>query len=418
LAIVHTCIFDAWAAYDETAMGTRLGAELRQPAVQRTEANKQKAISFAAYRSLTDLFPSQIPILFDPLMHELGFDPSDASLDPTTPSGIGNRASLAVLSFRHADGSNQLGDVKPEPYSDYSGYSPTNSIDVLADPDRWQPLRVNGFQQRWLLPQWRSIRPFALQSGSQLRSYALARGPYRYPTPKYWAQANEVIDLSAHLGDTEKVIAEYWADGPFSETPPGHWNVFAQVVSHRDHHTLDQDAKLFFILNNAMLDTSIAVWDIKLVTDAIRPISVIRFVFGSERKIRAWGGPGLGTQLISCKDFRSYIPTPPFSTYVSGHSAFSAAAAEVLRLFTGSDTFGYSFTAAAGSSLIERGLTPARDLTLSWPTFTDAAVQAGLSRRYGGIHFESDDLVGRDMGRLIAIEVWSKSQTYLNDSAR
>ena len=87
----------------------------------------------------------------------------------------------------------------------------------------------------------------------------------------------------------------------------------------------------FFILGNALLDTSIAAWDAKRYTDSIRPITVIRFMFG-DAKIKAWAGPGLGTQVIECKDFRSYLPTPPFGGYISGHSAFSASATAQLVL--------------------------------------------------------------------------------------
>jgi hypothetical protein len=418
LAIVHTCIFDAWASYDATAIGTRRGAELRQPAQERTEENKKKAISFAAFRALSDVFPSQTAILFEPLMRQLGYAPNDTSLDPTSPAAIGNTACESVLAFRHEDGSNQLGNLHPEPYSDYSGYTPTNASNSINDPNRWQPLRINHIQQRFLVPHWRLVKPFALQSGSQFRSYALSQGPFIYPSANFWTQTYAVIDLSAHLGDTEKVIAEYWADGPFTETPPGHWNIFAQIVSRRDHHSLNEDVKLFFILNNALLDSSIAAWDIKRVTDSIRPVSVIRFLFGPDKKIKAWAGPGLGVQVISCKDFRSYLPTPPFSTYISGHSAFSATAAEILRLFTRHDDFVYSYTAAPGSSLIEPGLTPSRSITISWSTFTEAADQAGLSRRYGGIHFESDDMVGRTVGRLVAAEVWKKANIYINGSIK
>src|SRR2546428_3145454 len=137
LAIVHTCMFDAWAAYDSVAVGSRLGGTLRRPAKKRTLANKEKAISFAAYRALVDLFPTQKTILFDPRMASLGYDPSDGSVD----AGIGNAAADAVIAFRHHDGSNQLGDLHAGAYSDYSGYEPVNDPDHLNDPNRWQPLR-------------------------------------------------------------------------------------------------------------------------------------------------------------------------------------------------------------------------------------------------------------------------------------
>jgi hypothetical protein len=91
LAILHTCIYDAWAAYDPVAMGTRLGDDLRQPASERTLANKTKAISFAAYRALSDLFPAEIA-LFTQLLTGLGYAPADTAMDTMTRSGIGNLA--------------------------------------------------------------------------------------------------------------------------------------------------------------------------------------------------------------------------------------------------------------------------------------------------------------------------------------
>ena len=114
LAMVHTCMYDAWAAYDAKAIGTQLGGTLRRPASERTLANKQQAISYGAYRALVDLFAFDKP-LFDALMTSLGYDPSDNSNDITTPTGIGNVACAAVLNFRHTDGSNQLGDLHPGP---------------------------------------------------------------------------------------------------------------------------------------------------------------------------------------------------------------------------------------------------------------------------------------------------------------
>jgi hypothetical protein len=101
--------------------------------------------------------------------------------------------------------------------------------------------------------------------------------------------------------------------------------------------------------------------------------------------------------------------TPPFPEYVSGHSAFSAAAAEVLRRFTGSDAFGDSVHIKGGSSNIEPGTVPSRDTILSWDTFTDAAEQAGMSRRYGGIHFKMGDLNGRKLGRAMGAQAFTKA---------
>ena len=122
LAIMHTCMYDAWAAYDDRAVGTQLADALRRPAAERTEANKKKAISYAAYRALSDLLPADTDSVYKPLMRRLGYDPNDNSTDIETPAGIGNIACAAVLEYRHHDHSNQLGDLAPGPYTDYTHF--------------------------------------------------------------------------------------------------------------------------------------------------------------------------------------------------------------------------------------------------------------------------------------------------------
>jgi hypothetical protein len=135
--------------------------------------------------------------------------------------------------------------------------------------------------------------------------------------------------------------------------------------------------------------------------------------------IDAWGGPGLGTRTIPATQFLTYQnpfgpPSPPFAEYTSGHSAFSAAGAEILRLFTGSDVFGGSVTFAPGTSAFEPGITPGSPVTLFWDTFSEAADEAGISRRYGGIHFLDGDIQGRILGRRVGGSVWNRSQFFIN----
>jgi hypothetical protein len=431
LAIVHTCIYDAWAAYDKRALGTQLGGLLRQPRLLRNEQNKNEAISFAAYRAAVDLFPADDEKVFRPLMQQLGYDPNDATTNITTPSGVGNVACGAVLEFRHHDGSNQLGDMSPSgiPYSDYTGYVPVNppsmvppDPDLVVDPNRWQPLQyidvTNSLvTQSFVGAQWYKVIPFALRSASELREMIGRFGPAKFGSRTYTEQAQELVTLSANLDDRQKMIAEYFADGPHSELPPGHWDLFAQFVSARDHHTVDEDARLFFALTNAIFDAGIAAWDAKRAFDSVRPATAIPYVFRGQ-EIEAWGGPGAGTVAMDGKYWIPYqlstFPTPPFPEFISGHSAFSAAGATILRLFTGSDEFGDSVTFPIGASKIEPGLTPSYPLTLSWRTFSDAANQAGISRRYGGIHFKAGDLTGRATGRIVGYNVYIKAERLWN----
>ena len=440
LAIVHTCVYDAWAAHDRVAVGTRLGGALRVTPSRRTLANKSKAISFAAYRALVDLFPGSRSTVFDPLMASLGYDPGDRSANGSDAAGVGNLAAQAVLEFRHHDGANQLGDapggLPGVPYSDYTGFEPANEpMDLTAefdpatvhDPDRWQPLRYRDGSGRLVTPSfvgahWQRVTPFALSPSAGLRSSV---GPARYGSAEYAGQAEALLGLSAALTDEQKTIAEYWADGPNSELPPGHWNLFAQFVSRRDRHGvqehgIDLDVKLFFALTNAIFDAGICAWDNKCAYASVRPITAVRYLFRGKRVV-AWSGPFRGSGSIDGSAWLPYqpatFPTPPFPEYSSGHSNFSAAGAEILRQYTGRDVFGASVRIAAGSSKVEPGAVPARDVTLSWATFSEAAGQAGLSRRYGGIHFEQGDLDARLTGRLAARRAWAKAQAYFKGSA-
>jgi len=238
-----------------------------------------------------------------------------------------------------------------------------------------------------------------------------------YGSPQYRRQAQELINFSANLTDRQKMIAEYWANGPHTELPPGHWDLFAQYVSARDNQSLDDDVKMFFALTNAIFDAGIASWDVKRILDSVRPVTAIPYLFHGT-KIRSWGGPGRGTIWMDGSQWIPYqpttFPTPPFPEYISGHSTFSAAGATILFLWTGSDKFGDSVTFAPGSSAVETGITPKNQVTLEWKTFTEAADEAGISRRYGGIHFKAGDLVGRAVGDLVGLQAWIKAQAYFN----
>jgi hypothetical protein len=249
----------------------------------------------------------------------------------------------------------------------------------------------------------------------------------------YQMQVDEILHISAALTDEQKVIAEYWADGPRSETPPGHWNALAHGISYRDHHTLDDDVKLFFALNSALFDGSIAAWEAKRAYDCVRPISAIQHKYAGQM-VEAWGGPDQGTQLIPAENWLPYqsltFVTPPFAEYVSGHSTFSAAAAEVLTRFTGSNQFYDGTTVLFNEDFNRDGVpdllgqhitpkggntfenSPTQPVVLQWETFQEAADEAGMSRRYGGIHFQDGDLQGRQMGTKIGGQAYELAERY------
>lgn len=284
-------------------------------------------------------------------------------------------------------------------------------------------------------------------------------------------------------GDYARILAEFWADGPDSETPPGHWFTIINYVN--DHPLLERklagvgkelgklewDVKSYFILGGAMHDVAIASWGIKGWYDYVRPVSAIRAMADlgqssdpnlvdsyNERglplhegyievvesgdplagvddvnvnkiKLKAWRGPDYinnpeldeaGVGWILAENWWPYqrptFVTPPFAGYVSGHSTYSRAAAEVLTALTGSRFFPGGlgeFEARKNEFLVfEEG--PSKDITLQWATYQDASDQCSLSRIWGGIHPPVDDLNGRRIGEKIGKQAFEFANSYFN----
>jgi hypothetical protein len=423
LAVVQTSVYDAWAAYDPVAVGTQLGGTLRRPATEHKDDYKSKAISYAAYRALLDLFPDEgSATLLNAFMAELKYVPDLKTTDRDTAAGVGNVAAKAVLDARSKDGSNQHGEHGGSPYSDYTDYQPVNTPDKVINQWRWQPLRSGVKTQTFATPHWGKVTSFALKRPDQF--------PITGPDLRkdYKKAVHEVVQFSEKLTDTDKATAEYWADGPNTELPPGHTAIFAAALCRMRGNNLDNDVKMLFLQANAVLDAGIAAWHYKRKHDFVRPITLVRELYRGQ-KIKAWGGPYKGTVTMPGEKWQPYQPatfvTPPFAEYVSGHSTFSAASFEVLRSFTGSDALNLSVTVKQGSSRIEPPRKtpfepgePSTNVTLKWPTMQDAANQAGLSRQYGGIHFREGDLHGRALGARIGQAVYQKAQSYFNGTAR
>ena len=291
----------------------------------------------------------------------------------------------------------------------------------------------------------------------------------------------------APAADLYRVIAEYWADGPTSETPPGHWNLIANRVADTpgferrfggdgpELDPLEWDVKTYFALNGAVHDAAIAAWGLKAHYDSVRPISMIRYMGGlgqssdpagtsydpdglplepglvevvtpessapgerhesladhvGEIAVFAWQGspddPETQTSGVGWIRAVDWVPyqrptfvTPSFAGYVSGHSTFSRAAAEVLTGITGTPYFPggmAEWTVEKGALLHEEG--PSDDVALQWATYFDASDQAGISRLYGGIHIPQDDVEGRRIGDEVGLGAWALAQKYFDGTIR
>ena len=419
LGLIFVAVFDAWSRYDENAIPVYLTNVERQNKKAQTQRNKEIAISYAAFRTMSEYYEADKE-LFENFMIELGLDPKNKSLNPNTPEGIGNLAAKAVINARKGDGSNHYGEEKGsngKPYFNYVGYEPINSADQNIDANRWQPKYFSDgkggkYAPSCLTPFWDKVKPIALKSADQFRPLP----PPMIGSKQLEKEVKEVIDLQAKLTDYEKALVEFMRDGPQSVQQAGHWLKFAQDVSRRDEHTLDEDVKMYFYNQVVAMDSFIASWDCKMYYDYARPYALVHEYYNNQ-KIKAWGGVGKGIVEMDGSQWRPYSPDtflcPPFPSYVSGHSTISGGCAEALKLWTGNDTFGSNAVLVAGALTEPNNL--GQTITLEFPTFTETAEMAGFSRVLGGYHIQSDNIAGLKLGRQVAREAWDFYQKHLNE---
>ncbi len=414
-AILETAIYDAWTAYDPVAVGVVSGTALKGLGGANNEANKREAISHAAFTVLRVFAPQHRRALIE-RMQELGYDPNA----DTPPAKVGRRAAEAVLADCHDDGANEAGN-----FADTTGYEPRTS----GAPDAWRPIESFGKRQLPTTPQWSRVMPFALTRADQFRPI-----PPPAPGSAEWSrQIDVLIKTSAALTDKEKAEAEYW--GIFGMAPAPQLIEMTKFVSHANDLRLDDDVKLFFVASNAIFDASIAAWDAKYAYDYVRPITAIRAL--GDTMISAWRPRSLSQALAystpaakehaeysvvfpagladaPAADWVPYLPTPPFPSYISGHSAFTAAWARAMELATAKPDFNFKKT-VRHLYVEQREL--AEPITLSYPTFAAAAEASGISRIWAGVHWPADNDRGQELGRKVGENVWRRAQQFVLGTA-
>jgi hypothetical protein len=547
---LSAAMWDAWAAYDPAADGvfSTEKASAENVAKARDKAVSYAAYRVLTHRYRDSAGGPASLHQFDSLMADLCHPWELTALEGDDPAALGNRIGATIIEATMDDGSLEAEGYATR---DYAAVNEPMIVQepgtVMDEPNRWQPLALeisytqNGQllpvgPQEFIGPHWGDVTAFALPE-AEIPGLPIDPGdpPYLHDPmtdDEFKAAAVEVVRYSGTLdprdgelvdispatwgnaplgtneraghafnpwtslpyepvvvprGDFGRVLAEFWADGPDSETPPGHWNTLANAVV--DHpaferriggegepvDALEWDVKMYLALNGALHDAAVAAWGTKAHYDYARPISMIRWMGGlgqssdpslpsyhpdglplvegeveliteetaapggrhehladhvGEIAIHAWAGnPGeAATELGGVDWIRAveWVPyqlstfvTPSFAGYVSGHSTFSRAAAEVLTAMTGSEYFPGglgSWTVPAGTLHFEAG--PSIDVPLQWATYYDAADQAGISRLYGGIHVKADDLRGRVMGAQCGLDAWDVAQRYWDGSVR
>lgn len=350
LAMVHTAIYDAVNSIDGTHT-PYLNNFAPAPG-----ASREAAAVCAAHTVLSALYPTQSAFLDAARDSHLASIPDS----PAKLAGVaqGDSVAAAVLAARSNDGSGNTIMYTPNPAAGHWRIGPDNP---------GQPV----------LPHWGGVQPFGIQSGSQFRPPA----PPALNSAQYAASVAQVQSLGAQNSATrtpdQTSIARAWAFGAGTITPPGAWNRIAQTMA--TGNSLSENARLFAMLNVGLADAAISCWDAKYHYDLWRPIHAIREanIDGNPDTVQDAGWLPLLT------------PTPPFPSYTSGHSTFSRTAADLLSAFFGSDSINIMFAGDFGE---------VRHLT----SLDAAANEAGLSRIYGGIHFDFDNIAAQESGAQIA----------------
>ena len=543
--LYHTsaAMWDAWAAYDDDATGVFVDEKIPSDDVagDRLVAMSYAAYRVLEHRYIDSVGATETIPELDALMDSLCLDIDLTSASGDDPASLGNRIAEVIIAAGLEDGSNEAEGYAAE----YEPVNPPLVVNesgaVMNDPNRWQPLQIddmvsqNGILldtgvQEFIDPHWGYVTGFALPAPPPSSGVPIDPGapPFQGTASdqQFKEDAVEVVAFSTVLdptdapmvdispaalgdnplgtqdgdgyelnpvsgepyqsvfvneGDFGRVLAEFWADGPDSETPPGHWNTMANATSDLlggdlliggrgdPVDRLEWDTKLYLALNGANHDAAVAAWGSKGYFDYVRPISMIRWMGGlgqsSDPDAPAYHPDGLplveglvevvtlessaagerhaelaghvggvavlsyrgnpadpeseigGVGWIRAVDWVPYqsptFVTPSFAAYVSGHSAFSRASAEVLTGFTGSPYFPGGlgeWVIEANSLEFEAG--PDQPVVLQWATYRDASDQAGISRLYGGIHVRSDDFAGRTMGAAVGEAAWSKALEY------
>ena len=537
---LSAAMWDAWAAYDAKASGVFVKEKHTAP---DAEAARRTAISYAAYDVLSHRYAkaighAQTEACLRATMKDLGYDVADAHDTGDDPIALGNRIGHAIVERGKHDGANEDADyaddtfkiVNPPLVYDQAGTT-------LTQPSVWQPLNlsVSATQNGIILPagvqeyigaRWGGVTPWAMKQVN-----GLAKWPDPGPVPKLGPQMKdwivEVIRKTAEVdpnepatidispgayghnslgandgkgwaknpitgqpyapeivkkGDFARVMAEFWADGPKSETPPGHWNTIANSVADSpgfkrqlfgkgpELDPLAWDVHVYLALNGAEHDAAIAAWGIKRQTATVRPISLVRYMGGKGQSsnpdgpsydpeglplvpglievitkessapgerhahlayyvgqiaVRNWlGEPGDRTNEVSgvawvrAVDWITYqrrtFVTPAFPGFISGHSTFSRAGAEVLAALTGSPYFpgGLGEFVAQKDTFLQFEKGPTTEVRLQWASYFDASDEAGQSRLWGSIHLAPDDFSGRRVGHRIGLDSVSLATKY------
>jgi hypothetical protein len=362
MAIVQAAVYDALNAIDRTH-----DPLFYQPSVSGP-ASRESAVAAAAHQALVGLHPDYAPQLNDTFDNRLAAIPAG----PARDSGValGQVVANNMLALRASDGWD----------SDFI-------YEGSTQPGQWRPTPPEYLSG--VAPHWGNVTPFHISSSDDF----LPGPPPAMTSPEYTRAFQEVklhgaADSRMRRPDQTQ-IALFWDDPPgVTASPVGKMNLIGRTLGEQQGNTLAENARMLALLNIALADAGIVAWDAKYTYHLWRPEDAIHLA-------DADGNPATRAD----PDWTPLLPSPAFPEYSSGHSTFGGAMAETLILFFNTDDIAFE---------IEAGFGVLPGVTRSFESISDAAFENGLSRIYGGIHFQFANIAGLESGQAIAADVFSK----------
>lgn len=357
------------------------------------------------------------------------------SINQDSMSSLQNLIS-SYLSARDADGWKQT--------TTFSGNLPNGDKVIFADntvdqdlktdlpqPELWTPLSIAGKVKKYLTPEWGTANKGVLSDA--VFSELLTEVNTLFPSSEQFLKENEeVASVTATLSPQQKMIAEYWAGGPGTVTPPGMWMVFMDVVIRSNGLTLQQEIRNYTIVASGLYQAGICAWRLKRDHMQARPVQMLREKLYDQPIDESWNDKHLGQYWLPYQELN--FVTPPFPDFVSGHSTFSSTCSKLFCYLLQTDqvnlanpvitldilnyfspifmhhTLNFSINSIflkPKCSQIETSQPPT-GVSLGWNTWSDMALSSGQSRIFGGIHIESSNQGGLYLGRLIGDQIWDK----------
>lgn len=308
--------------------------------------------------------------------------------------------------------------------------SQDQDLNSLPQPNKWTPLKFGLTKRNYLTPEW-GTKNKGLLSDTEFQNLLTDTNKFFPSDAQYENEMKQVEEVTSNLTDEQKMIAEFWAGGPGTVTPPGMWVVFLDIVLRSNNSSLYDEIKSYTILCSSLYQSGICAWRLKRDHLQARPIQKIRQYEYANEINQDWNTKSLGQYWLPYQELN--FVTPPFPDFVSGHSTFSSSSAKVFSYLFGTDTINLrnpvinngilqylspvlqnsisnlklnDVYILNGSSTIQTGLAPDRTINLNWSSWKDMAESSGSSRIYGGIHVESSNQSGLYLGSLIGHSIW------------